>query len=68
MRLCINCVSYQQNQDTSECLEGYWTSNDKIKSKVFNPMMFECLDYEGIEDSSNFKDDHIFDLYLGMTR
>jgi len=68
MRLCINCVNYDDSSAITKCLEDYWVVSDKVKSKIFNPMMFECFDYEGTDDSNNFEDDHLFDLFLTMSR
>lgn len=68
MRLCVNCINFSVEQDGDACLEDYWTTNDHTKAKIYNPMMFECLSYESSKDSPAFADDHIFDLYLEMTK
>lgn len=68
MRLCTNCTKYKSDDKTARCESYYWGSTDKTKSKIFNPMMFECIDYDGIDNKSNFEDDHLFDLFLTMSR
>jgi len=68
MRLCVNCCNYKQDGNIVECSKDYWIVGDPIKSKIFNPMMYECLDYDSIAPRSHFRDDHVFDLFLTMSR
>lgn len=68
MRLCINCIHYDDANGVTKCKQGCWIASDKTKSKIYNPMMFECLEYEGIEDGNNFDDDHLFDLFIQISR
>lgn len=67
MRLCIKC-KYYQSDNTTRCTKTHWNVNDSIRAKIYNPMMFECFDYEGSKDQHNFSDDHLFDLFITMAR
>lgn len=69
MKLCIDCNHYDDSGSNAiKCSEGYWMVRDKSKSKIFNPMMYECIKYEGIIQGDNFDDDHLFDLFVDMMR
>lgn len=68
MRLCINCVNYGTEGDSTVCLEGHWSMADSSKSKILNPMMFDCMEYEAIDGKPAFGDDHIFDLFTELTK
>lgn len=68
MRLCVKCIHYDDSDGIVKCGCDHWIVNDRIKSKIFNPMMFECIEYEGVEDTPNFGDDHLFDLLVTMSK
>lgn len=68
MRLCVNCVHYDDSSDITRCKKDYWIVSDVTKSKIFNPMMYECLEYEGINGQPNFGDDHLFDLFTNILK
>ena len=68
MRLCANCKFYEQSRPITKCLQGHWVIADKTKPKIFNPMMFECMEYEGSHVKPKFEDDHVFDLFITMSR
>lgn len=67
MRLCINCENYTGGTIT-KCEKDHWIASDPVKTKIFNPMMFECFDYDAKDDKPNFGNDHLFDLVLEMVR
>lgn len=68
MRLCTNCTEYCETNNTTDCDKGYWISTDKSKSRTYNPIIFDCLEYDGIGEQSNFDNDHVFDLFITMSR
>jgi hypothetical protein len=67
MKLCSKCIYYSEEPPV-QCDMGKWVSLDAIKPKTFNPMMFECLDYEPRVSSSNFGDDTLFDVFSLVIR
>jgi len=38
------------------------------KTKIFNPIMFECLDFETDSVSPGFGNDVFFDIFSGVMR
>lgn len=68
MRLCVNCKYYQKDDNIISCGKNHWIVTEEHKARSFNPMIFECFDYEGTNKSSNFEDDHLFDVFLTISR
>ena len=46
MLLCRDCVYYVEDKNKSYCEQDEWVFIDKSKSKLFNPFMFECINFE----------------------
>jgi len=68
MRLCIKCKYYEEISSIARCRQYHWISNNEQKPRIYNPMMFECLDYIGIDDKPNFEDDHLFEVFTTLSR
>ena len=68
MRLCHKCNNYSIIGDSVQCLSGLWISVDIQKTKTYNPIMFECLDYQSDEISSSFGNDTFFDVMSVMMK
>lgn len=68
MRLCIDCKYYEEISSIARCRRYHWISNNEQKPKIYNPMMFECLDYDPKEPKPNFEDDHLFDVFGSISR
>lgn len=68
MRLCCKCKNYIVDGGIIKCRQGYWALTDAQKTKTYNPIMFECLDYEPETPSRGFQDDTIFDTHMMMIR
>ena len=56
--LCKTCDYYVIDGNKSYCEHDHWTNVMVEQSKLFNPLMFECLDYEG----SNRQKNILFDV------
>ena len=51
MRVCNKCVYYvEENKKKSYCEHDYWEITDISKSKLYNPFLFDCTDYESREE------------------
>jgi len=68
MKLCINCNHYTQDGVPIICGMGYWESIEVTKTKTFNPIMFECIDFETDNISPGFGNDAFFDIFSGVMR
>jgi hypothetical protein len=44
------------------CDLGYWESIELIKTKAFNPIMFECIEFETDDVSPGFGNDIFFEM------
>ena len=65
MKLCVNCNYYIKDGVPIFCGMGHWESIEPTKTKIFNPSMFECIDYETDDISPNFGNDIFFDVVSG---
>jgi hypothetical protein len=45
MKLCVKCVYYVEDNTKSYCENDHWET-DIDKSKLYNPFLFDCVDYE----------------------
>lgn len=44
--LCNKCSCFVITTNKVTCKEGYFKNIPINKAKLFNPMLFECIDYE----------------------
>ena len=44
--LCYNCVFYVESKNKAYCEYDVWTFTDIMKAKLYNPFMFDCIEYE----------------------
>ena len=68
MKLCINCENYDSDGIPVVCKMGHWMSIEQIKTKIYNPVMFECFDYTSSQVSPNFGNDTFFDVFTGIMK
>ena len=45
--ICYNCVYYVEDKAKAYCEYDLWTFADISKAKLYNPYMFDCINYEG---------------------
>ena len=62
MKLCVNCNYYIVDGVLILCGMNYWHSTEPLKTKTFNPIMFECIDFETDVPTPGFGNDMFFDL------
>ena len=62
MKLCVNCNHYVMDGIPIICDLGYWESIELIKTKAFNPIMFECIEFETDDVSPGFGNDIFFEM------
>jgi len=62
MKLCIDCNHYTKDGVMTTCSMGYWEPTESIKTKIFNPIMFECLDFDTDNISPGFGNDIFFEI------
>ena len=68
MKLCINCENYNSDGMPIVCSAGHWISTEQVKTKTFNPIMFECFDYESSVASPCFGNDTFFGVFTGIMK
>jgi hypothetical protein len=68
VKLCINCNNYDDEGIPVVCKAGHWMSIEQVKTKIYNPAMFECFDYETNEKSPGFGDDTFFGIFSGIMK
>ena len=44
--LCNKCKNYEVDGNISFCKEKVWPKTNLSKSRIYNALMFECIDYE----------------------
>lgn len=44
--LCIGCNNYSTEGNDAFCGEQMWSKANVSKSKIYNALMFECIEYE----------------------
>jgi len=44
--LCNKCRNYLVDGNDTFCSQDIWPRTNLLKSKIFNALMFECIDYE----------------------
>ena len=47
--ICEACVYYVINKRKSYCEEDMWPETDIIKTKLYNPILFDCFNFESRE-------------------
>ena len=47
--ICEKCVYYVIDKRKAYCEEDMWPDTDIIKTKLYNPIMFDCLCFESRE-------------------
>ncbi len=62
MKLCINCSHYNSDATPITCLKGYWESVELTKTRTFNPIMFECIEFETDNINPGFGNDIFFEI------
>ena len=68
MKLCMDCNHYTRDGVAILCDMGNWDSIELAKTKTFNPIMFECFDFDTDKKSSGFENDMFFDVFSGVMR
>ena len=62
MKLCVDCNFYIKDGVPMYCGKGYWESVEPSKTRTFNPIMFECIDFESDNICPGFGNDILFGL------
>ena len=44
--LCNKCINYEDDEVSARCILKMWPKVTLSKSKIYNAMMFECIDHE----------------------
>ncbi len=44
--LCNKCINYEYDEVSARCILKMWPKVTLSKSKIYNAMMFECIDHE----------------------
>lgn len=68
MSLCFNCENFLEGSDSVKCFKGHWVSSDITRARTYNPIMFECIDFESVSCSDRFGGDTFFDVMSIMTK
>lgn len=45
LALCIRCKYFELEGMESSCMQEIWPRVSISKSRIYNPHMFECIDY-----------------------
>lgn len=62
MKLCIDCNFYISDGVPLYCGRGKWESVEPSKTRTYNPIMFECIDFESDDVCTCFGNDILFDV------
>lgn len=46
-KLCITCFNCNEEKTQIHCDMGYFDETHKSKGKLYTPLDFDCIDYEG---------------------
>ena len=63
MELCVGCTYCENEGNVSRCIKNHWNATDVNKVKLFNPMIFDCFDYNSKKKGSGLTDTFVLSVF-----